>query len=248
MAQNSGKSHICNVKYGKLYDGEQQVLVFLKVLWYANKCIVTDFRIHLFSGQKMTFVSKGMAQNSGKSHLCNVKYGKLYDGEQQVLVFLKVLWYANKCIVTDFRIHLFSGQKMTFVSKGMAQNSGKSHLCNVKYGKLYDGEQQVLVFLKVLWYANKCIVTDFRIHLFSGQKMTFVSKGMAQNSGKSHLCNVKYGKLYDGEQQVLVFLKVLWYANKCIVTDFRIHLFSGQKMTFVSKGMAQNSGKSHFAM
>ena len=39
--------------------------------------------------------------------------------------------------------------------------------------------------------------------------MTFVSKGMPQNSGKSHLCNVKYGKLYDGEQQVLVFLNVL---------------------------------------
>ena len=51
MAQNSGKSHICNVKYGKLFDGEQQVLVFLKVLWYANKCILTEFRINLFSGQ-----------------------------------------------------------------------------------------------------------------------------------------------------------------------------------------------------
>ena len=37
-------------------------------------------------------------------------------------------------------------------------------------------------------------------------KMTFVSKGMGQISGKSHICNVKYGKLYDGEQQVLVFL------------------------------------------
>ena len=73
------------------------------------------------------------------------------------------------------------------------------------------------------------------------KKMTFVSKGMAQNSGKSHLCNVKYGKLYDGEQQVLVFLKVLWYANKCIVTDFRIHLFSGQKMTFERDG--SNFGK-----
>ena len=158
------------------------MLVFLKVLWYANKCILTDFRIHLFAGQKITFVSKGMAQNSGKSHVYNVKYGKLYDGEQQVLVFLKVLLYANKCVVTDFRIHLFCGQKMTFVSKGMAQNSGKSHLCNVKYGKLYDGEQQVLVFLKVFWYANKRIVTDIRIHLFSGQKITFVSKGRAQNS------------------------------------------------------------------
>ena len=156
----------------------------------------------------MTFVSKGMSQNSGKSHLRNVKYGKLYDGEQQVLVFLKVLWYANKCIVTDFRIHLFSGQKMTFVSKGMPQNSGESQLCNVQYGKLWDGEQQVLVFLQVLWYAKKCIVTDFRIHLFSGQKMTFVSKGMAQYSGKSQVCNAKYGKLYDGEQQVLVW-KVL---------------------------------------
>ena len=87
MGQISGKSYICNVKCGKLYDGEQQVLVFLKVLWYVNKCALTDFRIHLFSGQKMTFVSKGLAQNSGKSHLWNVKYGKLYDGEQQVLVF-----------------------------------------------------------------------------------------------------------------------------------------------------------------
>ena len=78
--------------------------------------------------------------------------------------------------------------------------------------------------------------------------MTFVSKGMGKNSGKSHICNVKYGKLYDGEQQVLVFLKVLCYVNKCIVADFRIHLFSGQKMTFVSKGMAQNSGNCTFAM
>ena len=58
--------------------------------------------------------------------------------------------------------------------------------------------------------------------------MTFVSKGMAQNSGKSHLCNVKYRKLDDGKQQVLVFSKVLWYANKFFLTDFRIHLFSGQ--------------------
>ena len=117
-------------------------------------------------------------------------------------------------------------------------NSGKSH--NVKYGKLYDGEQQVLVFLKVR-HANKCIV--FRIHLFSGQKMTFVSKGMAQNSGKSQLCNVKYGKLYDGEQQVLVFLKVLWNANKCMMTDFRIHLFSGQKNDFCIKRDGSKFGK-----
>ena len=99
---------------------------------------------------------------------------------------------------------------MTFVSKGMSQNSGKSHICNVKYGKLYDGEKQVLVFLKVLWYANKCIVTDSRIHLFSGQKNDFCIKRDGSKLGKSHICNVKYGKLYDGEQQVLVFLKVLW--------------------------------------
>ena len=58
MAPNSGKSHICNVKYGKLYNGDQDVLVFLKVLWYANKCTVTDLRIHLFSGQKNDFCIK----------------------------------------------------------------------------------------------------------------------------------------------------------------------------------------------
>ena len=125
MAQNSGKSHVYNVKYGKLYDGEQQVLVFLKVLLYANKCVVTDFRIHLFCGQKMTFVSKGKTQNSGKSQLCNVQYGKLYDGEQQVLLFLKVPWYANKCMVTDFRIHLFSGQKNDFCIKSDGSKFGK---------------------------------------------------------------------------------------------------------------------------
>ena len=73
--------------------------------------------------------------------------------------------------------------------------------------------------------------------------MTFVSKGMGQISGKSHICNVKYGKLYDGERQVLVFLKVLWYANKCIVTDFRIHLFSGQKNDFCVKRDGSKFGK-----
>ena len=147
----------------------------------------------------MTFVSKGMGQISGKSHICNVIYGKLYDGVQQVLVFLKALWYANKCIVIDFRIHLFSGPKMTFVSKGMAQNSGKSHICNVKYGKLHDGEQQVLVFLKVLWYTNKCIVTDFRIHLFSGQEMTFERDGS------------KFGKIAPLQCKILEALR--WRAT-----------------------------------
>ena len=124
----------------------------------------------------MTFVSKGMAQNSGKSHLCNVKYGKLYDGEQQVLVFLKVLWYANKCIRTDFRIHLFSGEKKYFCIKRDGSKFGKIAICNVKYGKLYDGEQHLLAFVKVLWYTNKCIVTDFRIHHFSGEKNDFCIK------------------------------------------------------------------------
>ena len=77
---------------------------------------------------------------------------------------------------------------MTFVSKGMAPNSGKSHICNVKYGKLYDGEQQVLVFSKELWYANKRMVTDFRIHLFSGQKNDFCIKRDGSKFGKiAHL-------------------------------------------------------------
>ena len=132
----------------------------------------------------MTFVSKGMAQNSGKSHLCNVKYGKLCDGEQQELVFLKALWYANKCIVTDLRIHLFSGQKYDFCIKRDGSKFGKIALCNVKYGKLYDGEQQALVFLKVLWHANTCIVTDFRIHLFSGEKKYFCIKRDGSKFGK----------------------------------------------------------------
>ena len=93
----------------------------------------------------------------------------------------------------------------------------------------------MLVFLKVVWFANKCIVTDFRIHLFSGQKMTFVSKGMTHKSGKSHLCNVKCRKFCDGEQEILVFLKVLWYANSCIVTDVRIHLFFCETNDFCIK-------------
>ena len=126
--------------------------------------------------KKMTFVSKGMAQNSGKSHLCNVKYGKLYDGEQQVLVFLKVLWYANKCIVTDFRIHLFSGETKYFCIKRDGSKFGKIAICNVKYGKLYDGEKHVLVFLKVLWYANKLSWQIFEFIFSLVTKMTSVSK------------------------------------------------------------------------
>ena len=117
MAQKSGKSHFCNAKRRKFCDGEQHDLVFVKVLWYANKCILTDFGIHLFFCGKMTFVSKAIAQKSGKSQLCNVKCRKFCDGVQDVLVFLKVLLYTNKCILTDFRIHLFLCEKNDFCIK-----------------------------------------------------------------------------------------------------------------------------------
>ena len=71
---------------------------------------------------------------------------------------------------------------------------------------------------------------------------------MAQNSGKSPLCNVKYGKLYDGEQQVLVFLKVLWYANKCILADFRIHIFCGQKVVICCYYYWGGSGVANYTL
>ena len=141
--------------------------------------------------KKITFVSKGMAQKSGKSQLCNVKCRKFCDGEQDFLVFLKVLWYASKCIVTDFGIHLFFCGKMTFVSKAIAQKSGKSHLCNVKCRKLRDGEQDVLVFLKVLLDTNKCIVTDVRIHLFFCEKNDFCTKRDGSKIGKIALLQCK---------------------------------------------------------
>ena len=73
--------------------------------------------------------------------------------------------------------------------------------------------------------------------------MTFVSKGMAQKSGKSHFCNVKCRKFCDGEQNVLVFLKVLSCANKCIVADFGIHLFFCEKNNFCVKRDGSKIGK-----
>ena len=233
----------------------------MKVLWYANRYIVTDVRINLFFCEKMTFVSKGMAQKSGKSHICNVNCRKFRDGEQDVLVSLKVLWYASKCIVTDFRIHLFFCEKMTLVSKGMAQKSWKSYICNVICRKFCDGEQHVLVFVKVLWYANKCIVIDVRIHLFFCEKNDFCIKRDGSKIMKNmHLCNVKCRWRYFGMptksfllwkewllcqkgMDFLVFLKVLWYANKCIVTDVRIHLFFCEKNDFSIKRDGSKIGK-----
>ena len=66
MAQKSGKSHNCNVKCWKFCDGEQEILVFLKVLWYANSCIVRDVRIHLFFCEKNDFCLKWDDSKFGK--------------------------------------------------------------------------------------------------------------------------------------------------------------------------------------
>ena len=131
--------------------------MFVKELWYANKCILTDVRIHLFCCEKNDFCIKRDGSKIGKIAPLQCKMLEFLRWRAHDLVFVKVLWYANKFIMTDFRIHLFFCEKMTFVSKGMAQNSGKSQLCNVKCGKFCDGEQHVLVFVKVLWYANKRI-------------------------------------------------------------------------------------------
>ena len=125
-----------------------------------------------------------MAQKSGKSHLCNVKCRKFCDGEQDVLVFLKVLWYANKCIVTDVRIHLFFCEKNDFCIKRDGSKIGEIALCDVKCKKFCDGEQYVIVFVKGLWYANKCILTDVRIHLFCCEKNDFCVKRDDSKIGK----------------------------------------------------------------
>ena len=66
MAQKSGKSQICNVKCRKFRDGEQDVPVFMKVLWYANRCIVTDVRINLFFCEKNDFCLKRDDSKIGK--------------------------------------------------------------------------------------------------------------------------------------------------------------------------------------
>ena len=82
-------------------------------------------------------------------------------------------------------------KKMTFAPKGMAQKSGKSHFCNVKRRKFCDGEQDVLVFVKVLWNANKCIVADFGIHLFFCEKNDFCTKRDGSKIGKIALLQCK---------------------------------------------------------
>ena len=77
---------------------------------------------------------------------------------------------------------------MTFVSKGMAQNSGKSHLCNVKYGKLYDGEQQVLVFLKGTLVCQQVYRDRFSNSSFLWAKNDFCIKRDGSKFGKiAHL-------------------------------------------------------------
>ena len=84
----------------------------------------------------------------------------------------------------------------------MTQKSGKSHLCNVKCRKFCDGEQEILVFLKVLWYANSCIVTDVRIHLFFCEKNDFCLKRD----------DSKIGKIAPLQCKMLEFLR--WRATR----------------------------------
>ena len=44
-------------------------------------------------------------------------------------------------------------------------------------------------------------------------------------------------------ESILVFVKVLWYANKFIVTDVRIHLFFCEKNDFCINRNGSKIGK-----
>ena len=143
--------------------------------------------------KKMTFVSKGMAQKSVKSfasHICNApkKCRKFCDGEQHFLgvcegTLVCQQMYRDRCSNSSFLLW-----KNDFCIKRDGSKIGKIALCNVKCRKFCDGEQHVLVFVKVLWYANKCIVTDVRIHLFFCEKNDFCIKRDGSKIGKiAHL-------------------------------------------------------------
>ena len=85
-------------------------------------------------------------------------------------------------------------KKMTFISIRMVQKSGKTQICSIKYRKLCDGEQHVMVFFKEHGYANKCIAPDIRFHLFVGQKNDFCINMDGSKIGKIALLQYKISK------------------------------------------------------
>ena len=141
-------------------------------------------------------------------------------------------------------------KKMTFVSKRVAQNSGKSHLCNVKYGSSTMESNRGWCFWKYSGMPTSVSWQNFEFIFSLVNKMTFVSKWMGQISGKSRICNVKYGKLHDGERAGAgVFVSTLVGQQVYPWQIFEFNLFSGQKNDFCIKRDGSKFGKiATFAM
>ena len=137
---------------------------------------------------------------------------------------------------------------MTFVSIRMAQKSGKWHFCSIQYRKLCDGKQHVMVFLKVLWDANKCIASDVRIHLFFGHKNDVCVKSDGSKIGEIRTFAVySNGSSAMESNTARCFSKYSGMPTSVSRQIFEFIFSLVKKMTFVSKGMAQKSNRT-FAM
>ena len=108
MTQKSGKSHSLQCKMLEFLRWRARtILVFVKELWYANKCIVTDVRNNLFFCEKNDFCVKRDGSKIGKiAHLqCKMKEvprwrarrPRVYEG---TLVCQQV--YGDRCSNSSF--------------------------------------------------------------------------------------------------------------------------------------------------
>ena len=89
------------------------------------------------------------------------------------------------------RIHLSFGQKNEFCIKRDDSKPGKIAPLQYKMKEALQRRATPPGVLKVLWYANKCITTDFRIRLFCGQKNDFCIKRDGSKIGKIALLQYK---------------------------------------------------------
>ena len=195
----------------------------------------------------MTFVSKGMGQISGKSYICNVKYGKLFDGSKfgkiahlQCKIWEALRWRATcagvfwgrrayhilhcKCtIFPKFVPSLLIQKSFYWPEKRWIRNSVKIHL--LAYQSTFKNTSTCCSPSKSLPYftLQRCDFPEFwaipfKSHFLTGEKM---------NSKICHNTLVGIPEYFQKHQHLLLSIEELtiFYIAKVRFSRILSHPF-----------------------
>ena len=208
------KSYICTLLLGNRQEGEQVILMDIRVLLNANNRTETDFADEPLFWRKSAQLAVYCTFLFKEIGLCTILSENHKEGEQIMFKDIRVLLNANnrtETAVSDNSLYVW--ENLPILPSIVHFYLRKSYICSLLLGNRQEGEQIIFMDIRVLLNANNRTETDFADEPLFWRKSAQLAVYCTFLFKEIGLCTILSENHNEGEQIMFKGIRVLLNAN-----------------------------------